>query len=349
VSRALLVAAGGGLGDTLIASLCVAALRERYDAVDAVTLPAHVDALTHGSGVGEIFSFLRPPRELARTLRANDYDAAVVTWATRRTAMLAYASGARRRVGQARRLYSSLFTDRVVVRSEDGDVVSHWSEILLNYPRALGCVTSLQVPHFELKDVEHAEAERLLRSLHIAGDFFLVHPTCSATPHRPRWPLAGWRAIVARIQGRYGVPVLVIGAPLDRPFAAEVAMQTGALSVAGRTSVGGFAALARRAGGFVGMPSGPMHVAAAVGTPTVGVFPLRVDFPQRWRPLGPRVEVVRNTYPCPPGRGHRMETCATYDCIARLDADGVMRALADVLERSRASLRAGLAGALPRM
>ena len=46
------------------------------------------------------------------------------------------------RVGQARRFYSFRFTDRVVVRSEHGDVTSHWSQILLDYARAIGCDTA---------------------------------------------------------------------------------------------------------------------------------------------------------------------------------------------------------------
>lgn len=341
MSRALLIAAGGGLGDALIASLCVAALRERYAQVDAVVLPGHVDAFNRGAGVDELFSAMEPPRELGRKLRAKRYAAAVVTWATPQTAGLALASGARRRVGQARRLYSRLFTDRVVVRSERGDTTSHWSEILLDYPRALGCETALPWPRFAIAGVEEAEAERLLRALHVDGDYLLVHPTCAATPHRPRWPLQAWREIVLRTQRLYGIPVVLTGARSDRPIAAELALATGARSAAGRTSVGGFAALARRSRGFIVMHSGPMHVAAAIGAPTVGVFPLRVDFPDRWRPLGPRVAVVRNAFPCPPGPHHRMETCQTFECIARLDVDAAMRALADVLERPRASLRAG--------
>ena len=70
LSRALLIAAGGGLGDTLVASLCVAALRARYDGVDAVVLPGHVDALSHGAGVDRIYSFaqwtVRPRAHAAR-------------------------------------------------------------------------------------------------------------------------------------------------------------------------------------------------------------------------------------------------------------------------------------------
>jgi len=342
--RALLIAAGGGLGDSLLASMCIAALRERYDAVDALTLPGHVDAFNHGSGVSEIFSAMESSSDLIRKFRAKRYAAAVVTWATGRNALLALFSGARRRVGQARRLYSGLFTDRVVVRSERGDTHSHWSEILLDYPRALGCETLLRAPRFELTELERAEAQRLLQLHGVADEFFLVHPTTAVSPRRPVWPLAGWRAVVNRIRARYGLPVFVTGSPADRAIAAELAAQTGATSIAGQTSVGSFAALANRARGVVTMESAPMHLAAAVGAPTVGVFPLRANFPDRWRALGPRVAVVRDGFVCPPGREHVMEACRTYECVARLDVDAIERALDEVLVRPRPSLRIELAG-----
>jgi ADP-heptose:LPS heptosyltransferase len=72
------------------------------------------------------------------------------------------------------------------------------------------------------------------------------------------------------------------------------------------------------------MDSGPMHVAAAVGAPTVGIFALRSDEPQRWAPLGPRTAVVRGTYPCP--RWHRKETCPDFACVRELPQGEVIAA-----------------------
>src|SRR5579875_3697971 len=158
-ARALLIAAGGGFGDTFLASMCASALRSKYAAVDAVVLPGHIDALL-----------------LAAELRGRRYAAAVVTWATPATALLAVRSGAPLRVGQARRLYSFLFNRRVVVRSELGDEKTHWSEILLDYPRALGCETALPWPRFEIRTEEEAEADELLRALAVKGEFIALHP-----------------------------------------------------------------------------------------------------------------------------------------------------------------------------
>lgn len=337
--RALLVANGGGLGDSLIASLVASALRSRYAAVDAVCLPAHADAFTHRADVDEVFASTRGLPDLSRALRPRRYAAAIVTWATQENALLPVLAGIPRRVGQARRLYSFLFTDRVVVRSERGDTQSHWSEILLDYARALGCETDHAVPVFAPRASEAAQADELLRALGVGEPFALLHATCAVSPRRPVWPLEAWSALARAMRERYGWRILLVGAPADRPIVDALAVQSGSLSIAGRTSVGSLGALALRAQATVAMHSGPMHVAAAVGAPTVGIFPLRVDFPERWRPLGPKVAVVRNSYPCPLGPDHRMETCRTYDCVARLDVGRVLDALDEVLTRPQPSLR----------
>jgi len=131
---------------------------------------------------------------------------------------------------------------------------------------------------------------------------------------------------------RYGIPILMSGAPADAPILEPLAAATGARALAGALAIGGFAALAQRAEFLVVMHSGPMHVAAAVGTPTVGIFPLQADFPDRWAPLGPRVATVRASYACRPGE--RMETCPDYLCVANLAVPRVLASLVGLLGRS---------------
>ncbi|MBV8222328.1 MAG: glycosyltransferase family 9 protein, partial [Candidatus Eremiobacteraeota bacterium] len=94
--------------------------------------------------------------------------------------------------------------------------------------------------------------------------------------------------------------------------------------VAGQTTLRSLAAVLARADVVVALDSGPMHIAAAVGAPTVGIFALRTDLPMRWRPLGERVVVVEPTYPCPPWC--RKETCKTFDCYRALDPSLIVAA-----------------------
>jgi ADP-heptose:LPS heptosyltransferase len=106
--------------------------------------------------------------------------------------------------------------------------------------------------------------------------------------------------------------------------AANVASRCGGISLAGATSFPAFAAIAQRARCVVAMDSGPMHLAAAAGAPTVGIFALQSDEPDRWAPLGPRTAVVRAAYPCPPQ--HRKETCPDFACVRELDVAAIVAA-----------------------
>ncbi|MBV8246676.1 MAG: glycosyltransferase family 9 protein [Candidatus Eremiobacteraeota bacterium] len=324
--RAVLVCAGGGIGDSLVASVCARALGNRYDSVDAVCLPSHRDTLAHVPDIREIHvDDGGPVGEVARRLRARKYAAAVVTWATARTAQLALRAGIPIRVGQAQRLYSNLFTHRVTVRSERGDVTSHWSQVLLDYPRAIGCDTNDAQPHFAIGELDRVQARRILDARHVDEPFVVVHPTCAVSPKRPMWPVEGWIALVRALQAHVPAAVVLSGSAADAPIVERIANATGAASVAGATSIGGLAAIAESAAYFVVMHSGPMHVAAAVGAPTVGIFPLQADFPDRWAPLGPRVAVVRASFPC--RRGERMETCPDYLCVQHLSIPRVLAAV----------------------
>jgi ADP-heptose:LPS heptosyltransferase len=324
--RALLVAAGGGLGDTFLATVVAQALRTRFAAVDALVLPEHRALVAHTPVIDRIFTLDALPATVAALARER-YAAAVVTWATLPTAAIPFLARIPVRVGQARRLYSALFTERVVVRSERGDHHTHWTQILLDYARAIGCDTDTPQPAFLVTEHERGEAAALLRAKDVRGPYVLVHPTRGLAAQRERWPHAGFVALARALYARDGVSVLVSGARDDAFIAEGIAADAGAgvLAVAGSTSLGVFGALCEGARGVVAMDSGPMHLAAATGAPTVGIFALQSDEPDRWAPLGPRTAVVRASYPCPPG--HRKETCPDFACVRALDVAAILHAL----------------------
>jgi ADP-heptose:LPS heptosyltransferase len=328
--KALLYCAGGGLGDSLVASVVARALHEKYETVHALTLPGHLETLERVPDLdGVLADAGQSEAELCETLKAQAYDAAIVTWATQRTARVPQLAGIPVRVGQTRRLYSWRFTHRVPVRSERGDVTTHWSQILLDYARAIGCDVSDAAPSFVTTQGDERAADALLHELGITARFVVMHPANAIATRRGRWPLGGWIRLGRALGQEFDVPVLVSGSHAEASLAETIADGGGAESIAGRLPIGGFAALARRAQLFVGITTGTMHVAAAVGAPTVGVFPFQSDTPDRWAPLGPHTSIVRATYPC--RRGERKETCPDYACVEHLDVDRILAAARSLL------------------
>jgi ADP-heptose:LPS heptosyltransferase len=321
--RALLISAGGGVGDTFLASVVARALRTQYAEVDILAAPAHRSILRGNPDVALILEDAS-----ATALRTRKYDASVCTWATFENAMIPVMARVPVRVGQARRLYSMLFSKRVTVRSELGDHTTHWTQILLDYARALGCDTTDPQPRINLGAEDRAEAQQLLDRARITGQYAILHPTRGIT--RPeRWPIAPFARLINALVERYEMPLLVSGSREDRPLVERMFVEArteprsftqrnaAAINIAGTTSLRGFTALAERAQFVVAMDSGPMHLAASTGVPTAGIFALQSDEPERWAPLGTRAAVVRGTYPCPPA--HRKETCPNFACVSALE------------------------------
>ena len=329
MTRALLYCAGGGIGDSLVASVVGRALHRRFDAVDALTLPGHRDTLERVPDIDAVHvDDGGDERALAARIAEHAYDACVVTWATPRTARVPQLARIPVRVGQARRLYSFRFTQRVAVRSESGDVTSHWTDILLDYARAIGCDTDDRAYRFVPTDADARGADDVVSSLGLSNGFVILNPCNAVASRRDVWPVDGWARLARALHERFERPVVVTGGPADAAIAERLRSAAGGearvVSLAGKIDIGEFGALARRADRFVGITTGSMHVAAAVGCPTVGIFPFQSDFPDRWAPLGKRTAIVRPSYPC--HRGDTKERCPDYACVANLDVTRILAA-----------------------
>jgi ADP-heptose:LPS heptosyltransferase len=120
--------------------------------------------------------------------------------------------------------------------------------------------------------------------------FCLLVP--GASPGRPakRWPAEHFAALAAG----FDMPAAVLGGPAESPLAAAIlAAAPGAIDLTGRTSFAEIGALARRAAFAVGNDTGPTHLLAACGCPTLALFGQDSD-PALCAPRGPRAEWLRH-------------------------------------------------------
>lgn len=128
-----------------------------------------------------------------------------------------------------------------------------------------------------------------LNGFGLPPEFALLVP--GASPHRPgkRWPEAHFAAFAAAS----GLPCVVLGGKAEAAMAARIAAAApGAINLAGRTGFAEIAALARRARFALGNDTGPTHLIAAAGCPTLALFGGDSD-PALCAPRGPSVAVLR--------------------------------------------------------
>jgi heptosyltransferase I len=206
-----------------------------------------------------------------RELRAQRYDAALDLQGLIKSAALARASGARRVIGFSpdalREREARLFYTEMAVPDAGGHVVRK----NLAAVRALGIEPgALRFPlDAPLSD---RMAAALPRPAADAAPRFAVLNPGAGWPNK-RWPAERFGAVAAFLLARFDLPSLVSWGPGERALAeAVVASSEGAARVAPETDLGDVIAMARRAALFVGGDTGPLQIAAAVGTPIVSMF-----------------------------------------------------------------------------
>lgn len=154
------------------------------------------------------------------------------------------------------------------------------------------------------------------------------------------WGHENWQALLTRLAGEMpGRGLLLLGAPEESDaseFAAARWREKGGgpvVNLCGRLTPRESAAAIARARVFLGHDSGPMHLAAAVGTPLVAVFAAR-NIPRQWFPFGSVYEVAYHRVEC---WGCGLETCVEQKkkCITSITVEEVFEKVQAVMERTQ--------------
>lgn len=209
-------------------------------------------------------------RQARRKLRELAFDTTVDLQCLTKSAALAWLSGAPRRIGAAGkngRELSKWFNNTLTPVSAN-HVIEHYLGIL----KPLG-IRSPQV-RFDLPErkAETEFAREALKDLGLPVRGFAVLNPGAGWPSK-MWPADRYGELAKQIVRRHGLPSLAIWGGRDELPLAEriVAKSGGHVMLAPPTSLRQLAAVLRRAALFVGSDTGPMHLAVAVGTPTISM------------------------------------------------------------------------------
>lgn len=264
-------------------------------------------------------------RRLVRDLRARQFDAAIVLPRSFESALWVALARIPRRIGYVADQRGPLLTHRAV---RDATVLArHQVHDYLHLLQAtLGIAGDPAECSLDVDPRHRAAVEGWLAAhRRRRGPLIALAPAAAYGPAK-EWPAARWAALVDRLAERHAAECVLVGAPGERAKCDEIAgaARHGALVAAGQTSVGQAVALLARCNGFAGNDSGSMHVAGALGIPTVGIF--GSTNPQRTAPLGPRTRVLYERVACSPCLER---TCryGHYECLTRISVDAVEEAL----------------------
>jgi len=313
---------------TVLASAAGAPVARGHSAVDAV----EVDPIeAKGSG-------WRGTLALAQRLRRLHCDAAIVVFAKHRLAMAVRLAGIPLRIGPGQRGYSFLF-NRPVRQDHRTPPIRHETAHCLDLLRPLGIEpASAARPVWQVAAEDAATVDRILAQQGIRSAQAIITIHAGSGGSALNWSPARYAELADCLAAERGVRIIVTGTAQEADLVARVcaAMRTPAVDLAGRLTVPQLGALLARSSLFVGSSTGPSHLAAAVGTPSVALYcPLVECLPGRWRPQGDHCTVLLPPVGqvCPTCLGPR---CPYFPCMERIAPRAVADAAAQLLARPSA-------------
>ena len=330
------------VGDIMMTLPALRAMRSVLPATDVLALarPEHVELarrialIDHATGAPSRRGpgTWRAAWTVARKLRQAECEAAVLFAPSFEAALTVWLSGVPIRVGHATDHRGALLTDRVACR--DGHRSDGFLDLVERLAGSGGRKDSGSTKGLICAPQERAWVDQLFDHLGFGRTTrpIFVNPAAAKTPRA--WSSDRFQELTVRLASVSSCAVLVHArSPFEVPsdWAGHRSIRT-----VSDASLVELAAILERCEIYVGNDSGPMHIAAAVGIPTVGIY--GPSSPSRTAPRGSRHTPVTAGFACSPCRERFFEECpssSTADqrppCLNAIDVDDVVAAVNDVL------------------
>src|SRR6266705_2908916 len=358
------------IGDLLLATPSLRALRETYPhaRIDLLVTPASAGLLDDWAVIDRVIvldkylfdypqQLLKNTRNLLRlrplwhNLRDGDYDAVLLLhhltlfFGRMKHQLLMRATGAKWRVG----LDNGHGWFLNVHVKDDGFGAKHEAEYCMAIAEAVGATIHDKHLELPLSEDERRQACQLVfgdaTAESVPHPIIAMHPGSGGYSTARRWAPERFAQLANTLFHDAGGQLILMGGPEETELHQQIIelMQSEmpVRSFAGKGNIRVAAAIVEQADLFIGNDSGLMHLATAVGTPTVAIFGLTNS--DAWGPYtgglpAQQTVVVKMDLPCMPCfyRGHDLgtpEVCMTRDCLALLGIDPVATAARRLLRQ----------------
>jgi heptosyltransferase-2 len=262
--------------------------------------------------------------KFALCLRRMKFDVVIHLHATNRMHLVTWLAGIPNRIGWRRKCEWALTHSLEDLKKEGHKHEAEYNFELLKF-LDIECPPQLET-YFPLLERERISLEELLRQHQIAGDnpWVIINPSASC-PSKI-WPPEKFGELINRLNAKYRLRFITIGSFRDRKINEAVSRftTTRVHNLSGRLTLPMLGWLLKKSAVLVSNDSGPVHIAAAVGTPVVSVFGRKQPglSPERWRPLGDHSKVVWKDVGCRVCLAHRCQI--HFLCLEAVSAEEVL-------------------------
>jgi 3-deoxy-D-manno-octulosonic-acid transferase/heptosyltransferase-1 len=272
---------------------------------------------------GKILKPLFNMRSLIKELRRRRYDLVIDFHGLFKSSIIVLLSLGKRKLGyDSLQELSGLFLNEKIPE----DMNKHAVDRYLDFPRYLGA--KVDNVEFILPQNNYAEAKvQLLMSKYKLDDkkFIAINPI--AYWETKLWDNGNFVRLADLIKENLKMNVVFTGSKKSTLEGITSKMKTEGINLGGRTSLSELAYLYKKARFVITTDSGPMHLAAAVGTPVIALF--GPTDPARTGPYGKGHTIIRTDLPCSPCF---LKKCATRKCMRDISPEQVFTVIAEKLK-----------------
>lgn len=336
----------GDIGDVVLTLPTIRCLRENFPESHLVVCLREkarelIDNSRWANGVLPVSKHKRSAREeiiyqinFIHLLRKQEFDLAIDLRTGTRGAIIAFLSGAKRRIGRfaddGRLWRNRVFTHLV---KPENELSQYSAEHNLNIISPFGLSTSHRLPYLAVTPEKREKAISLLgkEDVPLEKPLIAFHPF-SLWSYK-EWGINKGVGLIDYLVMKHGFSVVVTGSLAEQPRADQLVSRckTRVFNLAGKTSIGELPAVLELCKLFLGVDTAALHIAAAVGVPTVGIF--GPSSPTSWAPRGPQHVVVAKNMECVPCRQKGCQNNEISLCLEELTLEEVKEKVDEHIKR----------------
>ncbi|HAH31280.1 MAG TPA: hypothetical protein DCL44_03085 [Elusimicrobia bacterium] len=320
------------IGDLTLATPAISALREKYpDAHISVLASSYArDVLKNNSDLDTIITDTGFFSTLSK-IRKGKFDIAVIFFLNFKVALLVYLARIRIRIGPVSKIWA-VFINKPVFQHRSR-IKKHEADYNLELLKVLGADTRRRNCRIILTPEEKSNSAEILIKLGLEKEDFVagIHPGSNGSALN--WPEESFAELADRLAKEFNIKVLLTGSAAETRLLERISslMTSKPFILREALPLRQFIGVVSSCKFFITNSTGPLHLAAALGIPTLSFFPpIKGCSSVRWGPYGDGMNIVLS----PGGKDClrcEKDACARYTCMREVTVDSAFLAAGKML------------------
>ncbi len=272
-----------------------------------------------------------PIKDNYRELKKYNFDSCLIVYPTFHTAFIAFLSRIKNRIGTGYRWYSFLLNRKIYEHRKYAE--RHELEYNINLLKAFGIdakVTADNVKfHLNISEESKKKIKNLLieNKIDVNKPIIIIHPGSGGSAID--LPLTSFKELVETISKNLDVLVIVTGLPSEKGICDQLTFNNSIKNFAGLLSLPDLIALIDKSAIFISNSTGPIHIAAALGRPTIGFYPKILSCSaKRWGPYSNKGKIFTPEIDC---SDCTREQCERLNCMSSIKMSKVFSDVQNLL------------------